>query len=386
MQSTALVQQTENAYKPPFQMKPLLSCAVLSVLLLSGCAGRPASRSPLPAAREIPGAWISAPSPGDELDSLATWANAPGATPWVIASAKSSHRLVVFDGDSGRRLRSVGQRGDQPGQFNRPNGVAVSDNLLLVVERDNHRVQVFDLPDFRPLLSFGDDVLRSPYGLWLQQVAPGQLEVLVTDSYMVRSAGGTRSGDKENDWVPPPRAELGERVKRFRLGRDAAGAWQASYLGAFGDTGKAGALRMVESIAGDATRNRLLIAEEDPRVRRTLREYTQAGRYRGNLPTFDSDPEGVALWRCDDDRHGYWIAVDQLKPTLFRLFERDSLRPAGSFTGAVTANTDGIALHAAATPHFPAGVLYAVNDDLSLAAFDLDAVIRALQLPEACRG
>ena len=367
-------------------MKPLLSSAALAALLLSSCAVTPAPATLQQPPPQVAEAWISAPSPGDELDSLATWASTPGGTPWVIATAKSSHRLVVFDGDSGQRLRSVGERGDQPGQFNRPNGVAVAGDLLLVVERDNHRVQVFGLPAFEPLLSFGAEVLRSPYGLWLQPTAAGQLEVLVTDSYMVRNAGGALSRDKENDWVPPPRAELGERVKRFRLDRDAAGTLQARYQGAFGDTGEAGALRMVESIAGDAASNRLLIAEEDPRLSRTLREYTRAGRYRRDLPAFDADPEGVALWRCGGDRRGYWIAVDQLEPTLFRLFERGSLRPAGGFTGAVTANTDGIALHAAATPRFPAGVLYAVNDDLSLAAFDLGDVVRALQLPQACRG
>ena len=55
----------------------------------------------------VPEAWRSAPSPGDELDSLAVWPSETG-TPWVIATAKSSHRLVVFDGDSDQRLRSQG--------------------------------------------------------------------------------------------------------------------------------------------------------------------------------------------------------------------------------------------------------------------------------------
>ncbi len=355
-------------------------------MLLAACASTPRHASPASiAGPEVPEAWVSPPSPGDELDSLAVWPGEAGI-PWVIATAKSSHRLVVFDGDSGQRLRSGGERGRQPGQFDRPNGVAVFGDLLLVVERDNHRVQVLRLPAFEPVMTFGEDVLRSPYGLWLHETAPGQLEVFVSDSYMVRKGQGQLSNDKENDWEPPPPAALGERIKRFRVdaGDDATVA--ATYLGAFGGTDAAGALHMVESIAGDTAHNRLLIAEEYPRVARTLREYTLQGRYLGrDLPAFTADPEGVALWDCDGDRHGYWVAVDQLKPTLFRVFDRGNLEPAGSFHGSITANTDGIALSAAASPRFPAGVLYAVSDDLSLAAFDLGEVARALGLSQACR-
>ncbi|HZV39490.1 MAG TPA: phytase [Pseudoxanthomonas sp.] len=355
------------------------------MLLLAGCAGAPRTSTPMRGDTTVPEAWHSAPSPGDELDSLAVWPSETG-TPWVIATAKSSHRLVVFDGDSGQRLRTVGERGQQPGQFDRPNGVAVFGDLLLVAERDNRRVQVFGLPEFKPLLTFGEDVLRAPYGLWVHETAPGQLEVFVTDSYMVRSANGVRSHDKENDWLPPPIAELGERIKRFRVDEEDDGTVKATYLDAFGDTGQSGALRMVESIAGDVANDRLLIAEEDPRSVRTLRDYTLQGRYRGDdLPAFAADPEGVALWNCDADQRGYWVAVDQLKPTLFRVFDRDNLRPMGTFSGDATANTDGIALYAAGTPRFPAGVLYAVDDDLALSAFDLGEVARALNLSKTCQ-
>lgn len=352
---------------------------------LAGCASTPRTTAPAPAGSEVPETWVSPPASGDELDSLAVWPGETGS-PWVIATAKSSHRLVVFDGDSGQRLRTFGERGQRPGQFDRPNGIALFGDLLLVAERDNHRVQVLRLPAFEPLMIFGDDVLRAPYGLWLRETAPGQLDVFVTDSYMVRTGHGKLSKDKENDWVPPPLAELGERVKRFRIDTNDDGALNATYLGAFGDTDARGALRMVESIAGDAANDRLLIAEEYPRVTRTLREYTLDGRYRGrDLPAFANDPEGVALWDCDGEQSGYWIAADQLKPTLFRMFDRESLDAAGSFRGIATANTDGIALYATPTPRFPNGVLYAVSDDLSLAAFDLGEIARTLDLAPACR-
>ena len=52
--------------------------------------------------------------------------------------------------------------------------------------------------------------------------------------------------------------------------------------------------------------------------------------------------------------------------------------------GEVTAHTDGVALHAAATPSFPGGALFAVHDDKAVSAFDLRDVARVLQLPGGC--
>src|SRR5690606_2383587 len=100
--------------------------------------------------------------------------------------------------------------------------------------------------------------------------------------------------------------------------------------------------------------------------------------------TFAGEAEGVVLWSCGATG-GYWLAVDQQQPlTRFHLFDRDDLSPAGSFHGATTSNTDGIALHAAATRRFPAGVLYAVHDDRAVVAFDLGDVVEALGLDPTC--
>ncbi|MEJ1096182.1 MULTISPECIES: phytase [unclassified Pseudoxanthomonas] len=359
--------------------KTLLACACMA--LLTACATAPAVRTSTPPAPKpttaadarIVEAWISEPVPGDELDSVAAWPTEDGQV-WLIATAKSTHRLVVYDADNGQRLRTVGGPGTGPGQFNRPNGIVVFGDTLFVAERDNHRVQVFRLPDFSPLGDFGADVLRVPYGLWAQETGPGQLELFVTDSFMA----DFRTGQL------PPMAELKHRVKRFQIEFDDDGSFRSEYRGDFGDTGEAGALRMVESIAGDASHDRLLIADEDRRVGSTLRDYTLNGFYRGHsLATFDADAEGIALWNCDGD-DGYWIAVDQLTPTLFRVFDRTTLTPQGIFSGHVVANTDGETIYASPTPRFPAGALFALHNDQSLAAFDLRDVASALGLKDNC--
>ncbi len=347
--------------------------------LLGGCATPPrhTSRPPAPAPVTTANAtvretWISDPVPADELDSIAAWPTEDGQL-WLIATAKSSHRLAVYDGDTGARLRTFGGPGDAPGQFNRPNGIAVFGDVVFVAERDNHRVQALRLPDFTPLAVIGADVLKVPYGLWVEEVGPGELDLFVTDSFMADFRNG----------LLPPMDQLDQRIKRFRvhLGEDAV---SAELAGTFGATDEAGALRMVESIAGDPAYDRLLIADEDRRVGSTLREYTLSGEYRRfSFPAFDADAEGVALWACSADQ-GYWIAVDQLTPTLFRVFDRATLAPRGIFRGEQVANTDGETIHAAATARFPAGALFALHNDQSLAAFDLRDVAQALRLGNDC--
>ena len=352
--------------------------------LLSACATQAPQLRIAPTANQVPAtgvalvheAWISDEVHGEELDSLASWTTGDGQV-WLLATGKSSHRLSLFDGDSGAVLRTIGERGDAPGAFNRPNGITVFGDLLFVVERDNRRVQVLSLPGFEPLDAFGNGELRSPYGIWLNETAPGELDAYVTDSFMY----GARFD------VLPADAELDQRVRRYRLRLDDDGRVGARYQGAFGATSGAGKLNMVESIAGDAAHDRLLIAEEDRNSPSNLREYDLAGRFAGrSLPdgTFDGEAEGVVLWACSVD-DGYWIAVDQQAPlTNFHVFDRTSLAPVGSFRGDSVARTDGIALHAAATARFPAGVFYAVHNDLAVAAFDLRDLVQALRLDPAC--
>jgi 3-phytase len=361
-----------SSFRPLSAMTLLLSALSLNVYAASSQREAvPAQAAPIP----VTETFVSIESPTDELDSLATWRHPNGAT-WLIATAKSSHRLIVFDADNGARLREIGDKGSAPGQFKRPNGVAVFGDRLFVAERDNKRVQVFSLPDFRPLGSFGEGQLRSPYGLWLNAVDDGALDVYVTDSFM--------EGPRYD--VVPPLDQLDQRVRRYRLRSGPQGEILAEPFGSFGDTSEANALRVVESIAGDPAHDRLLIADEF-QPHSTLREYTLRGKATGrSIPDdiFAFEAEGVALWSCRRDK-GYWVAVDQLSPlTVFHFFDRKSLARIGSFTGRTVAATDGIALRTAPTARFPKGALFAVHADKSVAAFDLREVAAALKLHRTC--
>ncbi len=369
-------------------MQQRLPIALILMTILAACATTP--QPPLrdadsPSTTAAPGigtavqvleSYISEANAADELDSLAVWPNEQGGA-WIIGTAKSTHRLVVFDADSGERLREVGDKGRAPGQFNRPNGVAVFGDVLFVVERDNRRVQMLSLPAFTPIGSFGESELRSPYGVWLHETAPGEIETYITDSFM--------QGAKFD--VVPPLAQLNQRVRRYRVRFDGDAKPVVQSLGSFGETAPDAALRMVESISGDPAYDRLLIAEEDRRVGTTLHEYDLAGRYlQRSIPSalFHAEAEGVVLWACSVDS-GYWIATDQTDPlTTFHVFDRAALAYKGSFSGGTAAHTDGIALHAAATQRFPDGALFAVHDDKAVTAFDLGEIAQALKLSDQC--
>ncbi|HJW46631.1 MAG TPA: phytase [Lysobacter sp.] len=369
--------------------------APVAALLLCSCALAPVDRAvdrepdetaevdPLLSAAQLPHqvvveAFVTAATPEDNIDSPAAW-RAPDGKLWLYATAKKTDHLVIYDGDSGMSVTTYGSSGAGTGQFRRPNGIAVHDDLLFVVERDNHRVQVLALPSLRSLAMFGDTDLVQPYGLWVRERDAGVLEVLVTDAYM---AGKDAAGED----LLPPLAQLDRRVQRYEL-RRTGDALTTRHLGHFGDTSAAGAIRVPESIWGDPAHDRLLIAEEDLPIGTSIREYDLEGRYRDRtigLGQFKAQAEGIALWACPDGS-GYWLTTDQFKDrSLFNVFDRQSLRHLGAFAGTKVGNTDGVWLHQAATTRFPQGVFYAVHDDMAVGAFDWRDIAKALGLRATC--
>lgn len=334
-----------------------------------------------PAARadvhEVAEAFRTVMTPEDNIDSVASW-TAPDGSLWLVATAKATDRLVVYDGATGATLRHVGSTGDAPGEFRRPNGIAIAGDLVFVVERDGRRVQVMRLPDFSPLGVFGSEQLVKPYGLWIHASDEGGYQLYVTDAYMAGE-------DTQGEDILPPLDQLDRRVHRFdvRVDGDAA---TGTPVGHFGDTTPEGALRVVESLWGDPANDRLLVAEEDETYANEIKVYHLDGRYAGQViggGVFQAQAEGIMLRTCADGG-GWWITTEQGKAgTVFHLFDRVSLQHAGAVAGPTVANTDGIWLHQAPTAAFPDGVLYAVHDDQGAVAIDWREITQALSLP-AC--
>ena len=323
-------------------------------------------------------AFVTAATPADNIDSPASWLQ--DGKLMLVATAKATDQLVVYDGDTGERLRTVSGPGAGPGQLRRPNGIAtIDDRYAFVVERDNRRVQMFSLPDFSPLLAFGQDELQQPYGLWVR-ANEGGYEVLVSDAYMAGE-------DAQGEDVLPPLEQLDRRFRRYQVSQ-AGGAWAASAAGAFGDTSTAGAIRIPEALFGDVENNRLLIAEEDVPTGTRLREYDLQGRYRGRdvgAGQYVAQAEGIALMACADGS-GWWVASDQFADrTVFHVFDRRSLAHAGSFAGQVTGLSDGVWLDERGDARFPQGAFYASHLDQGVAAFDWRDIASALDLAECPR-
>lgn len=349
----------------------------LTVAQLAGCSGnttRPATdprRQVEPAV--IDEVFVSPMTPQENIDSPAAWHAWDGSI-WLIATAKATDQLVVYDGKHGERIGAFGERGDGPGQFRRPNGVFVIDDLVFVVERDNRRVQLLSLPGFEPKLTFGTADLIKPYGLWVGR-ANGGYVLHVTDAY------------ETADEQVPPLAELGHRVKRYLVNEHGADGWQARLLDSYGDTGEEGALRIVESIWADPVHGNVLIAEEDETWANEIKVYALSGTYTGKrfgADVLGAQAEGIALYACLDGS-GYWLTTAQGKgQTTFHLFDRRNFEHVGAFIGRQVANTDGVWLSQIANDRFPAGAFYAVHDDQGVVGFDWRDIANALDLRQDC--
>ena len=67
----------------------------------------------------------------------------------------SAHAVVVLDRETGKTVRTIGERGEEEGKFNRPSHVTVdADGNLYVNDSFNYRIQKFD-PDGKYLKHFG---------------------------------------------------------------------------------------------------------------------------------------------------------------------------------------------------------------------------------------
>lgn len=360
-------------------MKPLFITTLLAGALC--VAGAPAGAAGLPVT--VDERYVTPAEPSANIDSVAVMPARDARPALLFATAKAADVIKVFDASTGSALREIGGSGSAPEKYRRPNGIAVIDDLLVVVERDNRRVNVRSLADNRVLAVFGDDQLRKPYGLWLQPLAQDRYRLFVTDAFEMP------------DESVPPDDELDERVRTWRLVVERDGDGQpatvhSEFERSFGETTSPGALRVVESIFGDPAHGRLLIAEEDesPVTGLVIKVYNLDGQFTGRQlgkGIFTTQAEGIALYACGDGS-GYWLSTDQAAArTVYHLFDRKTLRHAGAFTGRTTANTDGIWLAQDGVPGFEAGAFFAVHDDQAVSAFDWAEVMRALDLP-TCRA
>lgn len=323
------------------------------------------ARAEEPGLPRITQVWASSGVTMRETDSLAAIPYPDGRVK-LFATSKAAHRIDRFDAATGKFERSIGGPGRRLGEFQLPNGIASvrfdpvgrdagkrpATWLLLVVERDNARVQAIWPDDLSPAGFFGITELRRPYGLTISH-QPDGVFCYVTDT----------------------RVRPEETVRMYRLtlvGRELRG----TFIRSFGAASGPGVIHEAESIAVDERLKRVYVCDESPDAK-DVKVYALDGRYLDH--TFGSgliegDPEGIAV--VDDAKSGCVVLTDRrAKITIWHLFEQTTLHYLGAFTGEpAISNTDGISVFADSFGRFEGGAMFAVNDDRDIRAYRLSDV------------
>lgn len=101
----------------------------------------------------------------------------------ILVGDRSNHRVQVFD-INGNFKHKFGSEGVRPGQFNRPAGVAITrEGHVVVADKDNHRIQVLKI-DGTFLFMFGSKGGNDGQMIYPYDVAVNQLDgrIAVTDT------------------------------------------------------------------------------------------------------------------------------------------------------------------------------------------------------------
>ena len=261
----------------------------------------------------------------------------------IVVTVKDKNELHVYGAMNGKFKKSIKRENAYP------NGITtINDQFVLVTERDNKQVAVFNSSmDF--LGTFGNDELRSPYGITFYKQENNSYKVLVTDSYEYNNP----REDRILSWDFT--IESGE----FSVG-------PATVLGN-------PTLYQVESIQADKHYQTLLVAEEMKEHHKVMALDLMTGEViKEDLGNFDrgNDPEGIALV-VNKNNNGYWICTEQSKTdNRFHLYDRKTLDYKTTMYLDNVSYTDGI------TTAYMHGkwFLYAVDNDARVVAFELPEI------------
>ena len=261
----------------------------------------------------------------------------------IVVTVKDKNELHVYGAMNGKFKKSIKRENAYP------NGITtINDQFVLVTERDNKQVAVFN-SSMEFLGTFGNEELRSPYGITFYKQENNSYKVLVTDSYEYNNP----REDRILSWDFT--IENGE----FSVG-------PATVLGN-------PTLYQVESIQADKHYQTLLVAEEMKEHHKVMALDLMTGEViKEDLGNFDrgNDPEGIALV-VNKNNNGYWICTEQSKTdNRFHLYDRKTLEYKTTMYLDNVSYTDGIATAYMHGKWF----LYAVDNDARIVAFELPEI------------
>lgn len=124
-------------------------------------------------------------------------------------------RVQVLDPD-GKWIKTIGQLGDKLGNFSRPKGIALdSEQNIYVVDTAFENIQVFNKSGVLELVvgegGYGEGHFQLPSGIWIDE----HDKIVVADGMNARLQVFQYLGEKwkkehpdEPKWVPPPKTEV----------------------------------------------------------------------------------------------------------------------------------------------------------------------------------
>ena len=278
---------------------------------------------------------------GRNVDSIAFWESQEPDGSLMFVTSKGNEFIEVYQHPFRSQLRTI-PCGDES------NGVWVDQerDVLYITRRDSNYVCAYDLPALSEngLLSFSTAAAGgdSEPNLTMLNLPDGRSRIYV--SY--------------DDIVFYHDAETGEALGEFEPSEG------------------------LETMYGDDYYQVLYIPDEGDRsgVYQYDSDGNPAGPAFGDRSIFDSDAEGISVYRClsptgDDTGEGLIVVADQREQsTDFEVFHRSTKGHLGTINIPGVNNTDGIAITQQASPEYPLGLLAVIDDDTSTVGVGWDTI------------
>jgi 3-phytase len=238
-------------------------------------------------------------------------------------------------------------------QFDFPDGIAVIDDVVIVVERERHRVQVLRLPDYQSLGFIGEEELIQPAGLYVYSVVPGYYHLYITDE----------SDPLEDE--PPTDGDARHRIKHytFSVRNEVVKSVLSRSFGIVGDPGMPYPDNLT-AIAFDPDALRSDNEEDFLRMNSWMPEEMDEPGAPGQYKTAEFRQVGLS-----DSLEAAIQGYDRDKNSSFKLGGTVNYRYIESFSGTGGDRIDDNAMTRENFEDFPDELSYAVHEDGSVSSF-----------------
>ena len=351
----------------------------IMIMFISSCA-TPAPSNPSPTPSAVP---VSTTSPTPTAIAILTPTLIPSDSPHL----EPFGRVNIEAADIKFNIKGSGSNVDSIGFWEAPD---LAESLMIVTSKGNEYIEVYRYPFTSELttISCGEET----NGIWVDQdrdvlyiternssnVCAFGLPTLEKDDNLSFSTAATGSDSEPNLTM----LVLPDGQMRIYISYDDTvfyhDAETGNSLGAFTPS------QGLETMYGDNDHQALYIPDESGRsgVYPYDPDGNPLGSSFGGLSIFDSDAEGIWVYKCPstgtaDNGEGLILVSDQKEDiTDFEVFNRRTKEHLGTLNISGVFNTDGIAITQQASPDYPLGLLAVIADDTSTVGIGWDSILQ----------